>query len=61
VEARNSKNEIFGQGRMEKYLKENHYLKANELKYDLKKNLYNHIGRFNTLMDDVTYVILEVK
>lgn len=61
VEARNSDNEIYGQGKMEKYLKENYFLKANELKYALKKNLYNHIGQIDMLKDDVTYVILEIK
>ncbi|MCR3956008.1 MAG: SpoIIE family protein phosphatase [Gudongella sp.] len=61
VEARNPDNEIYGQGEMERYLKENYFLKANELKYALKKNLYNHIGQIDLLMDDVTYVILEIK
>jgi len=61
VEARNTNNDIYGQGKMEKYLKENHFLRASELKSALKKNLYNHIGKSHMLMDDVTYVILEVK
>lgn len=61
VESRNSEDEVFGQRKMEKYLKDNYFLKASELKYALKKNLYNHIGGLDMLMDDVTYVILEIK
>lgn len=61
VEAKNIVNEIYGQDKMKEFLKNNHTLNAKELKLALKDNLIKHIGHIDRLMDDITFLIMEVK
>ncbi len=60
IESRNENNEFYGQERMERFLKENSILNANELKIALRENLCNYIGHIDRLKDDATYIIMEI-
>jgi len=60
IEAKNINNEIYGQEKMKEFLSKNYTLKAKDLEIEIKRNLYNHIGRIERLMDDVTLLIMEV-
>ncbi len=60
IESRDSNNEQYGQERMEAFLRANAILSAEELKIALRENLCQHIGHINQLMDDATFLIMEV-
>lgn len=60
IESRNVYNELYGEDRMEAFLKENAALNAEELKIALRENLSHHIGNIDRLKDDVTYLIMEI-
>ncbi len=60
IECRNSNNELYGQEQMEAFLKENHALNASDLKRALQENLCQHIGKIENLMDDATFLIMEI-
>lgn len=60
IECRNSNNELYGQEQMEAFLKENHALNASELKRALHENLCHHIGQIESLMDDATFLIMDI-
>jgi len=60
IECRNSINELYGQERMETFLKEHYNLNANALKSALRENLFRHIGQIDNLLDDVTFLILDI-
>lgn len=60
IECKNSKNELYGQENMEAFLLKNHTLNASELKHALQENLIQHIGQIESLMDDVTFLIMEI-
>lgn len=60
IESRDSNNEQYGQERMEAFLKANATLTAEELKTALRDNLIQHIGHIDQLMDDATFLIMEV-
>lgn len=61
VEAKNSANEVYGQEKLKDFLINNFSLKSKDLKFELKKNLFMHIGNVERLTDDVTLLIMEVK
>lgn len=61
VEAKNKIGEIYGQQNMMEFLKNNSSLNAGDLEIKIKNNLYNHIGHDGRLMDDATFLIMEVK
>lgn len=60
IESRNKNDEFYGQARMKKFLEENHSVGASELKKLLKKNLTEHMGTDTEIMDDITFLIMEV-
>lgn len=60
VEAKNIKNEIYGQEKMKKFLQERYRYSANELHKSIINLLHNHIGQNGKLMDDATFLIMEV-
>lgn len=60
IEAKNINNEIYSQEKMKEFLKKNHTLNAKDLEIEIKINLFNHIGHIEKLMDDVTFLIMEV-
>lgn len=61
VEAKNKRNEIYGQHEMKEFIAKNAHLHARDLEVKIKNNLYNHIGHGEKLMDDATFLIMEVK
>ena len=60
IESKNNINEIYGQEKMNAFLKKNYTLNSKDLEIEIKRNLYNHIGHLEKLMDDVTFLIMEV-
>ncbi len=60
IESRDSNDEQYGQERMEAFLKANAAMNAEELKTALRENLCEHIGHIDLLMDDATFLIMEV-
>lgn len=60
IEAKNKKGEIFGLQNMMEFLQSNYAITAKELEIKIKSNLYNHIGNDVGLMDDATFLIMEV-
>lgn len=60
IEARNIMNEFYGQERMEAFLRQSTSLDAAALKHAINHNLQQHIGHADRMMDDVTYLILEI-
>jgi sigma-B regulation protein RsbU (phosphoserine phosphatase) len=60
TEVKNFKNEIYGQQNMKDFLKKYHNLSTYELKIKIKNNLYNHMGQDGKLMDDATFLIMEI-
>lgn len=60
IEAKNLNNEIYGQEKMRQFLIKNYTLSAKDLEIAIMRNLYNHIGNIGNLMDDVTFLIMEV-
>jgi sigma-B regulation protein RsbU (phosphoserine phosphatase) len=60
VEAKNNDGEIYGQQNIKDFLKLNTALGAVDLKNIVKQNLFSHIGKENKLMDDATFLIMEV-
>lgn len=60
VEAKNKNGEIYGQHKLEDFLKKNYNLNSTELNIAIKNNLFNHIGYGEKLMDDVTFIIMEI-
>ena len=61
VEAKNSANEVYGQEKLKDFLINNFSLKSKDIKFELKKNLFMHIGNVERPTDDVTLLIMEVK
>lgn len=61
VEAKNKNGEIYGQHKLEDLLKENYKLNSTELHIAIKNSLFNHIGLSEKLMDDLTFLIMQVK
>lgn len=60
LEAKNIKNEIYGQEKMKKFLEQRYSYSADELHKSIINLLYNHIGQNGKLMDDVTFLIMEI-
>lgn len=60
VEVKNKNNVIYGQQKMEEFIKRNCKLNSTELNVAIKSNLYNHMGNDGKLMDDATFLIMEV-
>jgi len=60
VEAKNPNGEIYNQQNMKEFLIINHSLNATELDDAIRENLFQHIGSEGKLMDDVTFLIMEV-
>lgn len=60
VEVKDTSGKIYGQQKMEEFLKKNSTLNATELNVAIKNNLYKHIGNEGKLMDDATFLIMEV-
>lgn len=60
IEARNIHDEFYGQESMEVFLRSNTALNAENLKIAIRKNLYSHIGHIDRLMDDATFLIMEI-
>lgn len=61
VEATDKDGDSYGQGRMKAFLESNFHLGPIELDMAIKNNLFNHIGNYEKLMDDATYLIMEIK
>lgn len=60
IESKNINNEIYSQEKMKEFLNTKYTLNANDLKIEIERNLYNHIGHIERLMDDVTFLIMEI-
>nr|WP_300093209.1 MASE3 domain-containing protein [Sedimentibacter sp.] len=60
VEAKNMDGEIYGQQNMKDFLRLNTSLGADDLKNIVKENLFSHLGNEKKLMDDATFLIMEV-
>lgn len=60
VEAKNPNGEIYNQQNLKEFLGINHSLNATELDDAIRENLFQHIGSEGKLMDDVTFLIMEV-
>jgi sigma-B regulation protein RsbU (phosphoserine phosphatase) len=60
IEVKNLKNEIYGQQNMKDFLMKYHNLNAKELQIKIKNNLYSHIGKDGKLMDDATFLIMQI-
>lgn len=60
VEAKDAKNEVYGQEKLKDFLRKNYTSKSKDLKYGLKKDLFIHLGNAERLTDDVTLLIMEV-
>lgn len=60
VEAKNKKGEIYGQEKMKEFLEQHYYFSADELDIAIKNIMNNHIDD-GKLMDDATFLIMEVK
>ncbi|MFA9423595.1 MAG: MASE3 domain-containing protein [Sedimentibacter sp.] len=60
VEAKNLDGDIYSQEKIKDFVGTNHSLKATELDEAIKENLYKHIGSSGKLLDDVTFLIMEV-
>jgi sigma-B regulation protein RsbU (phosphoserine phosphatase) len=60
VEAKDINGEIYSQQNLDDFIRKNHSLKAIELDDAITRNLFHHIGIEGRLMDDVTYLIMEV-
>ncbi|MDR7870546.1 MAG: MASE3 domain-containing protein [Tissierellaceae bacterium] len=61
IESKNLNNEIYGQDKMNKFLRNNHNLSAEDLGLSIKRDLHDHIGHIERIKDDVTILIMEVK
>lgn len=61
VESKNSSGETFDKKNMMELLKTNYALTADELHGTIKEKFCNHIGKKCKIMDDITYLVLEVK
>lgn len=60
VEVKNKKGEIYGQQKLKEFLEQHNYFSADELDLAIKNIMNNHIGD-GKLMDDATFLIMEVK
>lgn len=60
VEAKNIDGQVYGDEKLKKVLSDNQGLRAPELKAIIKEDFYSHVGYENDLMDDVTFLIMEV-
>jgi sigma-B regulation protein RsbU (phosphoserine phosphatase) len=60
TEVKNLKNEVYGQQNMRDFLMNYHNLSAKELEIKIKNNLYDYIGQDGKLMDDATFLIMEI-
>ena len=60
VEAKNKNGEVFSQEKMKDFLRLNNSLEAVELKKIVMEKLFQHIGFDRKLMDDATFLIMEV-
>lgn len=60
IEAKDMDNEIYGHEKMKEFLSNKHTLNAKDLEIEIKRDLCNHIGNIERLMDDVTFLIMEV-
>jgi len=60
VEAKDINGEVYSQQKLDDFIRKNHSLKAIELDDAITRNLFHHIGIEGKLMDDVTYLIMEV-
>lgn len=61
VEAKNENGQVYGSDRLKSFLKNNCTLSSSGLKDALKKDFYEHIGYDSHLMDDVTFLTMEVR
>lgn len=61
IEARNKDGKMYGIDKMKDFLRMNYSLSSAELHKAIKKNLYDHMGNYEELMDDVTYLVMEVE
>lgn len=60
VEAQNKDNEIYGHKKLETILKDNSTLDPEELNRLIKNDLFNHIENDKELMDDITFLTMNV-
>ena len=60
VDAKNSEEEIYGEKRLKDCLKHNRHLNSKDLNSSIKSDLFNHIGFKNLLMDDVTFLTMDI-
>ena len=60
VEAKNKGGQAYGQNRLEVFLKNNSTLNTDDLNIALKEDFYKYISHKKDLMDDVTFLSMEV-
>ena len=60
VEAKNKGGQAYGQNRLEVFLKNNSTLNTDDLNIALKEDFYKYINYKKDLMDDVTFLTMEV-
>lgn len=60
VDAKNEDGEVYGHNRLKRLLKDNHNLNPSELKLAVRNDFYMHVAYENKLMDDVTFLAMEV-
>lgn len=60
IEVKNNDGEIYGLQNMKDFLRLNSALGAVELKNIVKQNLFSQLGDNNKLMDDATFLIMEI-
>ena len=61
VEAKNKNGQVYGQDKLEIFLKNNHKLNSIELNSSLKNDFFEHINYSNKLADDVTFLTMSIK
>ena len=61
VEARNKNGNIYGENKLKEFLKNNYKLSSTKLNFAIKKEFFKHIGYTSQLMDDVTFLTMQIK
>lgn len=60
IESKDKNGEFYGQEKMKSFLEDNHSLNGSKLKKILKNDLFEHMGAETKIMDDITFLIMEV-
>lgn len=60
VEAKNTNGDLYGVEKLQKILKEKYHLNTTDINTLIKSDFYTHIGHGSDLMDDVTFLTMQV-